>query len=990
MAAVVRAEDAVRTELCRDAAAPLTVIEFGDGALAASLQGTHHLQEVVVVGAHHAAAAGPRPAIASYWSNGCKQPGQLFALHRALLREKRARVTVVGADVCPLQQMRLVQFFIGLPACSMLVLNAEPPQPSHRAFHKAVCVCSAASPTLACSELPRCPASRRQRWHAFLVAALEAAGAAVQRPCAAADGCSLLIARRKLAHGGAQAWEAAERAAHADRTMLARLFPPVILDPVGQLCALRREIEASAVRLAAVTLTRCEPETETGLTEGSSSTLAAALTMGEVELPSSIDISGQSIGISEQPAAAAAPGTTQQATAVAVATTAAPAKGLRARLVASNASRYTDGGYAAHHYVPQPPSPHATAFELELEPSASPASGASEAFAVNASSAAPPSADAPHGPSQRIGYISILAYGVESPLGLFPTAVPATRSLHAAHIERLVVLPPYRGSGAKEALLGACALYAERGYPVRVKTAAEHVHRTFLRCDLLAYEGHRPPGQMRCGVRRPMKRYARVLDPEIPLSAAPLSATSLSAAPLSATSLSAAPLSATSLSAAPLSAAPLSAAPVAAPTRTTKVGAGSEDHRQYDRCWRGGGHSGAVQSDAPSADLPVASYAWGGSACAYAHGESDAAPAADAADSAASVTDAIAATPSNNQLTGIAPAIAPAAAPVAAPAAVPAPTPAAVAAVPRALLNKLSTNNFERLAPRIAEAAFASQPVLRSTLALLFSRAAREPLFCGLYANAAAQLATYAAPAMGTVATATAATATAATAAAASADDAAPSREVAASFSAAALAELQRLLARGVAGDSTGAGPDALHAPTAGAGQLAAELVARGLVRPDQVLGAVLASPTSCLCAFTARAGARLSRHHVELLAALVARVRAESSGALGRGRPNGGADALACAAVLEQQRCGWPANESPTAPPTLTQVRQEAADEMGLVLVERGAPPEAMRGLRGGWVHWFVGAPTVHPHTGEAFTFDERTGAWRGVVVPTRRPDRL
>ena len=35
----------------------------------------------------------------------------------------------------------------------------------------------------------------------------------------------------------------------------------------------------------------------------------------------------------------------------------------------------------------------------------------------------------------------------------------------------------------------------------------------------------------------------------------------------------------------------------------------------------------------------------------------------------------------------------------------------------------------------------------------------------------------------------------------------------------------------------------------------------------------------------------------------------------------------------------------------------------------------EAVRGLREGWVHWFVGAPIVHPETGAPFAFDEAAG---------------
>ena len=110
-----------------------------------------------------------------------------------------------------------------------------------------------------------------------------------------------------------------------------------------------------------------------------------------------------------------------------------------ARLVVSSASRYVDGGYAAHHYVPQPPCVHGTAYELELQPQSSD--------------------EAP----LRVGYIAICAHGVATPTRQFPTAVPHRRALHAAQVERLVVLPHWRGCGVKEALLAVCGLYTARG-----------------------------------------------------------------------------------------------------------------------------------------------------------------------------------------------------------------------------------------------------------------------------------------------------------------------------------------------------------------------------------------------------------------------------------------------------------------------------------------------------------------------------------------------
>ena len=35
-----------------------------------------------------------------------------------------------------------------------------------------------------------------------------------------------------------------------------------------------------------------------------------------------------------------------------------------------------------------------------------------------------------------------------------------------------------------------------------------------------------------------------------------------------------------------------------------------------------------------------------------------------------------------------------------------------------------------------------------------------------------------------------------------------------------------------------------------------------------------------------------------------------------------------------------------------------------------KDAPPEKLRGLREGWVYWYVGCPVVHPDTGEEYTY--------------------
>ncbi len=156
-----------------------------------------------------------------------------------------------------------------------------------------------------------------------------------------------------------------------------------------------------------------------------------------------------------------------------------------AGLVRSSAERYDTGGYSAQHYIKEQPSLHAAAYELKL--------GDEEAGCV--------------------GYISILAYNL-SDTDCLPTAV-GWRFLNAAQVERLVVLPAWRGSGAKEALLRTCGIFHHLGYAVRLKTGASAAAQSIARCPLLVYESHRQPDAMACGVnrkgRRKQKEYARVL-----------------------------------------------------------------------------------------------------------------------------------------------------------------------------------------------------------------------------------------------------------------------------------------------------------------------------------------------------------------------------------------------------------------------------------------------------------------------------------------------
>mmetsp|Transcript_27721 Transcript_27721/g.77498 ORF Transcript_27721/g.77498 Transcript_27721/m.77498 type:complete len:481 (-) Transcript_27721:159-1601(-) len=55
----------------------------------------------------------------------------------------------------------------------------------------------------------------------------------------------------------------------------------------------------------------------------------------------------------------------------------------------------------------------------------------------------------------------------------------------------------------------------------------------------------------------------------------------------------------------------------------------------------------------------------------------------------------------------------------------------------------------------------------------------------------------------------------------------------------------------------------------------------------------------------------------------------------------------------------------------TIEESRRRAAAALGVVLVPEDAPPQKMRGLREGWVFWYVGCPVRNPDTREHFIFD-------------------
>ena len=166
-----------------------------------------------------------------------------------------------------------------------------------------------------------------------------------------------------------------------------------------------------------------------------------------------------------------------------------------------------------------------------------------------------------------------------------------------------------------------------------------------------------------------------------------------------------------------------------------------------------------------------------------------------------------------------------------------------------------------------------------------------------------------------------------------------------------------------------------------------------GLLAAPQLAPQLEEAPLGLVCTALLGAGAQLQAEAPEATARLMDRV---AEGAATRH----GAVRVRCNEVLAQAQRGWAAAAgaggdgsaaaaataaaSGVGPPaggeTLGAVRAAAAAELGLVLVARDTPPERLRGLREGWVHWYVQVPVVHPESGVLFLFDERCG--RAVPV--------
>ena len=882
-------------EECEAAATPLTVVEFAAGAvglLAGHVANMPKIEEVVVVGA----GKSPLPAGASAWGNSCRTAANFLTLWRSLIRAGRPRVAIVAVAPAVTQQLRLLQLFSALPSATLLLVVDAPTPPVGGPQQKAVYRASR-SQQLTTGMLPRAGPARTCAWHAFLATALRDVGATVccelggtRDESVVSDGCAssapqpcqLLKARR-----AARAIDLSD--ASCGSGAQEKWFFGVVLSQTDQLELLKSEVDE---------VVRALPPTELQMSRSA--------TAGPLDSDSSTKMWLPQMRPKDE----------------LVASPPALPRRLSARLVPSTHARYVEGGYSIHHYVPQPPGPHASAYELEVLQSDD------DSFTTQSESVT------------RVGYIALQAYGVATPERLFPTAV-AYRTLHACQVERLVVLPHWRGCGTKEALLAACQPYVRMGYPVRIKTGSERVHQSFMACRLLSYEGHRPPGTTSCGVRRPMKRYARILAPEAPPSP---EMPSLDAHPSNGGRLT------------------------------------PPDHRLYHRDWRGvfDGDEGDVarERDAVSACSPDSTIGGANDATgagATAGKECDAVASGDKerlndvrADSEGNGTHG-AATGFASERAGVFHATACSTVAerprkhLVAPA-------ATFVGAPRALINKLTTENMERLVPQLMASVLADARALQPMITLLMLRAAREPIFTSLYATVIARLdaltqqqqqqpqhipaaaALVNAPAcldMGVVVTE------------------APRLSSAACHQAVEAGLLETFAVCEKSPEYSG-----------GAGRLAAELVCRRLMEPSPTLtDAMCSGPISRLCAFCARCGPELSRRYPRVLQELVCAVRAAASSHVA---PRGTARSAACAAVLEMERLGWPANEEVghDLPLTLAEARREAASDLGLVLAPRDAPPERLRGLREGWVHWYVAEPTRHPDDkGGSFNFDERQG---------------
>ena len=168
------------------------------------------------------------------------------------------------------------------------------------------------------------------------------------------------------------------------------------------------------------------------------------------------------------------------------------------RLVRSSSQRFKEGGYADLHYIRSNPCENGVYFELEVQ---------NEDLDTERGSAGE------HPAIEPAGFIALSVYapgkGVPTPYA------PPGRQLACAQIDRLVVLPKWRGHGCFRVLVErTCSAFCQHGYPVRIRTSNPHAREVLEGCGLFKYEGRILPGQQKCGVqkRRPRRIYVD-LDP---------------------------------------------------------------------------------------------------------------------------------------------------------------------------------------------------------------------------------------------------------------------------------------------------------------------------------------------------------------------------------------------------------------------------------------------------------------------------------------------
>ena len=140
--------------------------------------------------------------------------------------------------------------------------------------------------------------------------------------------------------------------------------------------------------------------------------------------------------------------------------------GTKVDIVQSSPERWTQGGYAAEHYVSANPQPHGAYFELR---------------------------DVDTG--ANVGYIacSVLQRAENDVDGRFPFS-SVDSVFTSANVDRLCVLTTHRRRGVKEILLRAVGdAYHAMSLPLRIKTAKESVVASFNACPLLAFERMKDP-----------------------------------------------------------------------------------------------------------------------------------------------------------------------------------------------------------------------------------------------------------------------------------------------------------------------------------------------------------------------------------------------------------------------------------------------------------------------------------------------------------------